>query len=1310
MEYAHADIHTSEATEGAVPCAGSSKGPSNDSRSLHGTILSNPAPCEFKASGSRSRGNTVRWSIEDCDVLLQTVPEFFKAGKCDHKRLLAKWDILRGEGLVSNAVRSADALFAKYRTAKAQRETQLSLVLNTSVVAEALPIGVDEEGDNRRREGVDELPETGYLSTRQSQDQVVTVMDTLESEVFNGQSADVPDAPIGNSFDLFLTNGIEREQEVRGESYGNTLSELEKPINVLNAEGLGEFFDEFDRNLNIAYSGRRVPLRVVRNKRIPMKLLQFGNYCIRDYPYDPVPLDVLNQRVYAAAKTIIDKVLGPKVESNKDWYEKNRQLRLILVQNLGRLKSIMDRLNASRPMTEHQRRNLSLLRRVYGRRYKLKTVAQMGVLYFDLTEHLSMAQRLFKAKVEETSRKRTRWAPLSLVLRKNTETSDTPVYQVRKYWELIIGVRQDFNMNRMLRGWERSIEGEVLRKEAPVDPSRETDLEIWKQVCQKARPWKAVGPDGIHSFWWKVFPFAKERLFDIIIDLRQNGANGLPPWIAHGRAVSLYKGKGNRKDPGNFPTIACLNTCYKLVTGVMARWISNEVRKVPLALPDSQLALKKGVWSTTHAHILDRTIVQDCVSRKRKLAIAWIDFSKAFDSIPHSYILWILKSIGIDGNIISLLSGLMDRWELSFVGFVKGRFRTSRPLKVLNGVLQGDTLSPLLFCLSVSPISHYLNTNLRKYTTSTGTIGGALTDRSLSINLLYYVDDLVIYIPEAVDLDQAVKDIELYAKDFGCRLNASKSAKYFLGSPRGDEARSHDDSNDLPTIVRARGYDDPYDLPTIRGRETYKYLGIDKSQTVDHKSMWRRIKADIIEKTKDIFGSELTFRQKVMAFNAVTIPKAKYMYSNEIFGSGRYESVLAEAKKFDKEIRTLLVTLFVRHRSSSVERLYLEPKQGGLGLENFWSAVYDSIVYTYCYATLRPELKTSIALMEILERRGKRTLLSDFRKTMSDHGLESLVVYDPEQLTLAVSGRLFTDPTKAARAISGQLRLTRQLRLLDEFKTRTVASQVLSNDQLEPELSTLWLQKGLVSSQVVNNVIASQEGQLLVKGHPSRRGMSQTCRLNCTRNGARETAEHIISVCSHWRTTLMVKRHNSVARNIYYALCVKYGFETRHYNQTIEGIRQNDSIVLYWDHPVITTKKVLHHRPDLVVVDHVKKTVTVVEVSVAWHTRLSSQAKRKYAKYAVNSTLPESHELNSEGTFPAGDNLACEIGRDMGYVVTVLPIVVGCLGEISKETLGYLEKLDLTRVQGVCLIERMARSAVIGSSILIKAHCSVPYT
>uniref|UniRef100_A0A915JTJ3 Reverse transcriptase zinc-binding domain-containing protein n=1 Tax=Romanomermis culicivorax TaxID=13658 RepID=A0A915JTJ3_ROMCU len=159
-----------------------------------------------------------------------------------------------------------------------------------------------------------------------------------------------------------------------------------------------------------------------------------------------------------------------------------------------------------------------------------------------------------------------------------------------------------------------------------------------------------------------------------------------------------------------------------------------------------------------------------------------------------------------------------------------------------------------------------------------------------------------------------------------------------------------------------------------------------------------------------------------------------------------------------------------------------------------------------------------------------------------------------------------------------------------------------------------YIQQGRVKSTVAYNILAAQEGQLLLKNGPANRNeRDQVCGW-C--HSDKENAEHILSVCPYWRTNLMVKRHNHVARNLYYRLCVRYGFETRHYKQDIEVHRALGDIELYLNHQIVTTRKVRHNRPNMVVINHIKRTVKIIEIAVSWHDNIKMQELRKFAKYA----------------------------------------------------------------------------------------------
>ena len=57
---------------------------------------------------------------------------------------------------------------------------------------------------------------------------------------------------------------------------------------------------------------------------------------------------------------------------------------------------------------------------------------------------------------------------------------------------------------------------------------------------------------------------------------------------------------------------------------------------------------------------IDRVVIKEVKSRNKNLAMAWIDYKKAHDIVPHSWIIECLDLFGVAGNIESLLVNTME--------------------------------------------------------------------------------------------------------------------------------------------------------------------------------------------------------------------------------------------------------------------------------------------------------------------------------------------------------------------------------------------------------------------------------------------------------------------------------------------------------------------------------------------------------------------------------------------------------------------------------------------------------------------------
>jgi hypothetical protein len=88
------------------------------------------------------------------------------------------------------------------------------------------------------------------------------------------------------------------------------------------------------------------------------------------------------------------------------------------------------------------------------------------------------------------------------------------------------------------------------------------------------------------------------------------------------------------------------------------------------------------------------------IQNKHGTAIAYIDFSKAFDTVSHNKLFSRLKSYGVGGNLLEWLRNLhSDRTHSTRVGT-----SVSASCKLVSGVVQGSVIGPLLFLTFINEL------------------------------------------------------------------------------------------------------------------------------------------------------------------------------------------------------------------------------------------------------------------------------------------------------------------------------------------------------------------------------------------------------------------------------------------------------------------------------------------------------------------------------------------------------------------------------------------------------------------------------
>ena len=139
---------------------------------------------------------------------------------------------------------------------------------------------------------------------------------------------------------------------------------------------------------------------------------------------------------------------------------------------------------------------------------------------------------------------------------------------------------------------------------------------------------------------------------------------------------------------------------WKLLTGVIADQIYAHLDQEKL-LPEEQKGYMKGSRGTNDLLYIDRAVIKEAKSRNKNLAMAWIDYKKAYDMVPHLWIIECLDLFGVAENIKSLLVNSMQRWK---VMLCPGHSELGE-VEINQGIFQGDSLSPLLFVLALIPLS-----------------------------------------------------------------------------------------------------------------------------------------------------------------------------------------------------------------------------------------------------------------------------------------------------------------------------------------------------------------------------------------------------------------------------------------------------------------------------------------------------------------------------------------------------------------------------------------------------------------------------
>ena len=152
--------------------------------------------------------------------------------------------------------------------------------------------------------------------------------------------------------------------------------------------------------------------------------------------------------------------------------------------------------------------------------------------------------------------------------------------------------------------------------------------------------------------------------------------------------------------------------------------------------------------------------------------------------------------------------------------------------------IQGDSLSPLLFFLALTPLLYELNDTGYRHK-----IGEE------KINHLFYMDDLKLYGKDDEEFDRLLCTVKKFSDDIGMDFGLDKCAKAtFI---RGRLTSTNEIKLNEDTSIRE------LDQEVI-----YKYLGIEEGDGIQHAKMNEKIRKECYRRVRAILHTELNVKKK----------------------------------------------------------------------------------------------------------------------------------------------------------------------------------------------------------------------------------------------------------------------------------------------------------------------------------------------------------------------------------------------------------------------------------------------------------------
>jgi len=308
---------------------------------------------------------------------------------------------------------------------------------------------------------------------------------------------------------------------------------------------------------------------------------------------------------------------------------------------------------------------------------------------------------------------------------------------------------------------------------------QEIKITTWgvEKLLQNINPSKASGPDNIPNRVLKQCAKHLAPSMSLIFQLSLDTGT-LPEDWRNANISSIFK-KGDRHAAENYRPISLTSVPCKLLEHIICRHMLKHLERYQV-LTSLNHGFRSGYSCETQLAITIHDMLQS-YDKGNQVDIAILDFSKAFDTVPHDRLLHKIHQYGIRGNV--------HKWLTSFLTERKMRVQLegehSKDAPVESGVSQGTVLGPILFLCHINDLPDAVNSSVR-----------------------LFADDCLLYreIKNQNDhnkLQEDLNSLEKWAADWGMRFNTKKC---YILSLRKKSQRFYNLNNHILEQVSSNPY------------------------------------------------------------------------------------------------------------------------------------------------------------------------------------------------------------------------------------------------------------------------------------------------------------------------------------------------------------------------------------------------------------------------------------------------------------------------------------------------------------------------